>query len=287
MRQILSSTCPGEVHLDIHMCRPLLWPRRRTGLPALFHLLNAVHSLSHTQDRRIWRSAAARAGPPGNSRRPSNPAWHLRQGRLYGARFMALSRPSWQVLHRRRTTGAEGPVGPFPARVATPSDAKPPRHGRISDSAAGGTRGSRHGHSLRMTSGRTTQSGAAASRFAGEQSREFPQDHLGANSKGGIESRRKPRRPHCCAARPRSGIENHRWRAAVAVRLDGTRRGGSGFDIDLLAAFDEARPLSLPDVIRIEGQLADLLRQPVDLIEEGTIKPHVRQNVDCELVRAL
>src|SRR5271166_1419972 len=51
-------------------------------------------------------------------------------------------------------------------------------------------------------------------------------------------------------------------------------------DIDLLAAFDEARPLSLLDVIRIENQLADLLGQPVDLIEEGTLKPRVRRNVD-------
>jgi uncharacterized protein len=57
-------------------------------------------------------------------------------------------------------------------------------------------------------------------------------------------------------------------------------------DIDLLATFDKARPLSLLDVIRIENQLTDLLGQPVDLVEEGTLKPHVRQNVDRELVRA-
>ena len=57
-------------------------------------------------------------------------------------------------------------------------------------------------------------------------------------------------------------------------------------DIDLLAAFDEARPRSLLDVIRIENQIADLLGQPVDLIEEGTLRPRVRQNVDREAVRA-
>ncbi|SRR6266700_5854816 len=57
-------------------------------------------------------------------------------------------------------------------------------------------------------------------------------------------------------------------------------------DIDLLAAFDEAMPLSLLDVIRIENQLADLLGQPVDLIEEGTLRPHVRRTVDREAVRA-
>jgi len=57
-------------------------------------------------------------------------------------------------------------------------------------------------------------------------------------------------------------------------------------DIDLLAAFDATRPLSLLDVIRIENQLAELLGQPVDLMEEGTLKPRVRQNVDREAVRA-
>jgi hypothetical protein len=57
-------------------------------------------------------------------------------------------------------------------------------------------------------------------------------------------------------------------------------------DIDLVAAFDGARPLSLLDVLRIENQLADLLGQRVDLIEEGTLKPRVRRTVDREAVRA-
>jgi predicted nucleotidyltransferase len=81
-------------------------------------------------------------------------------------------------------------------------------------------------------------------------------------------------------------------KAAGLVRLSlfgSTARDAAGpeSDIDLLAAFDEVRPLSLLDVIRIENQLADLLGQPVDLIEEGTLKPRVRQNVDREAVRAL
>jgi hypothetical protein len=36
-------------------------------------------------------------------------------------------------------------------------------------------------------------------------------------------------------------------------------------------------PLSLLDVIRIENQISDLLGHAVDLIEEGTLKPRVRQ----------
>jgi predicted nucleotidyltransferase len=57
-------------------------------------------------------------------------------------------------------------------------------------------------------------------------------------------------------------------------------------DIDLLAAFDDARQLSLLDVIGIENRLADLLGRPVDLIEEGTLRPRVRESVSREVVRA-
>lgn len=57
-------------------------------------------------------------------------------------------------------------------------------------------------------------------------------------------------------------------------------------DIDLLAAFDNAQSLSLLDMIGIENRLADLLGQPVDLIEEGTLKPRARENASREAVRA-
>jgi predicted nucleotidyltransferase len=80
-------------------------------------------------------------------------------------------------------------------------------------------------------------------------------------------------------------------RAAGVTRLSlfgSTARGEArpDSDIDLLARFDDALPLSLLDVIRIEDQLSDLLGQPVDLIEEGTLKAGVRQSVDREAVRA-
>lgn len=55
-------------------------------------------------------------------------------------------------------------------------------------------------------------------------------------------------------------------------------------DVDLLAAFDDTRALSLLDVIRIENLIADILGQPVDLVEEGTLKPEVRQRVDREVI---
>jgi predicted nucleotidyltransferase len=61
---------------------------------------------------------------------------------------------------------------------------------------------------------------------------------------------------------------------------------GPESDIDLVAAFDESRKLSLLDVIHVENQIADLLGEPVDLLVEGTLKPHVRVNVEREAVRA-
>jgi len=80
-------------------------------------------------------------------------------------------------------------------------------------------------------------------------------------------------------------------RAAGVVRLwlfGSTVRGDCGpdSDIDLLAAFDETRRISLMDVAGIEIQLSEMLRQPVDLTEEGTLKPRVKKSVDAEAVRA-
>jgi uncharacterized protein len=80
-------------------------------------------------------------------------------------------------------------------------------------------------------------------------------------------------------------------KAAGVVRLflfgstaRGDRRPDS--DIDLLAAFDETRRISLLDVAGIELQLSDLLGQPVDLVEEGTLKPRIRRSVEAEALRA-
>jgi predicted nucleotidyltransferase len=80
-------------------------------------------------------------------------------------------------------------------------------------------------------------------------------------------------------------------RAAGVIRLSlfgSTARdeARADSDIDLLAAFDGTRKLSLLDVIGIENKLADLLGHPVDLIEEGTIRPRARQSASREAVRA-
>jgi predicted nucleotidyltransferase len=80
-------------------------------------------------------------------------------------------------------------------------------------------------------------------------------------------------------------------RAAGVVRLFvfGSAVRGDGqpdSDIDLLASFDESRRLSLLDLVGIELRLAGLLGQPVDLVEEGMLKPRVERSVEAEAVRA-
>jgi predicted nucleotidyltransferase len=78
---------------------------------------------------------------------------------------------------------------------------------------------------------------------------------------------------------------------AGVVRLSlfgSAARGDAGpdSDVDLLAAFDESRRLSLLDLVGIELRLADLLGVRVDLSEEGALKPRVQQTVKAEAVRA-
>ena len=56
--------------------------------------------------------------------------------------------------------------------------------------------------------------------------------------------------------------------------------------MDLLDAFDAARPLSLRNPIGTENRLADLLGRSVDLIGEGTLKPRFLLTASRDAVRA-
>jgi predicted nucleotidyltransferase len=78
-------------------------------------------------------------------------------------------------------------------------------------------------------------------------------------------------------------------RAAGIVRLSlfgstARNEARAESDIDLLAAFDDTHQISLLDVIGIENRIADELGQSVDLIEEGTLRPHARRNVRRDLL---
>ena len=57
-------------------------------------------------------------------------------------------------------------------------------------------------------------------------------------------------------------------------------------DVDLLAAFDETRHLSLLDLLSIERRIAGWVGRRVDLMEEGQLKQRVAAAVEAELVRA-
>ena len=76
----------------------------------------------------------------------------------------------------------------------------------------------------------------------------------------------------------------------VEIRTDGT--SGAPFTTTYYPSAANAGASSVvqvgagQDVAGIEIQLSELLGQPVDLIEEGTLKPRVRRTVEAEAVRA-
>ncbi len=80
-------------------------------------------------------------------------------------------------------------------------------------------------------------------------------------------------------------------RAAGIVRLAlfgsaARRQASPASDIDLLAAFDEAKRISLLDVVHLENRLSDLLGQKVDLVEEDMLRQRIRESVARDLIRA-
>lgn len=80
-------------------------------------------------------------------------------------------------------------------------------------------------------------------------------------------------------------------REAGIVRLSlfgSMARGDQGLasDVDLLAAFDTTRRISILDIAGMELELGELLGCRVDLVEEGTLKPRVRESAAVEALRA-
>ncbi|MBZ5608542.1 MAG: nucleotidyltransferase family protein [Acidobacteriia bacterium] len=61
---------------------------------------------------------------------------------------------------------------------------------------------------------------------------------------------------------------------------------GPASDVDLLAAFDASRRISLVDIVGMEIDLSEMLGCKVDLVEEGTLKPRVQKSVEAEALRA-
>ena len=67
-----------------------------------------------------------------------------------------------------------------------------------------------------------------------------------------------------------------------------TARGNAAAnsDVDLLAAFDVNRRISLLDIAGMELDLSEMLGCKVDLIEEESLKPRIQKSVESEAVRA-
>ena len=86
-------------------------------------------------------------------------------------------------------------------------------------------------------------------------------------------------------------VHESELRAAGILRLSlfgSTARGDDrpDSDIDLLAAFDDTRRISLLAVVGIEAQISRMLGRTVELVEEGTLKPRVQKNIKVEAVCA-
>ena len=63
-------------------------------------------------------------------------------------------------------------------------------------------------------------------------------------------------------------------------------RGEEGNDVDLVAEFDEAKSMSLIDLVGLENRLSDLLGCKVDLARSANLKARVRESVRREAVLA-
>jgi uncharacterized protein len=73
----------------------------------------------------------------------------------------------------------------------------------------------------------------------------------------------------------------------IGIRVFGSVARGDATeasDVDVLAQFDDAKPISLIGLVHIENQLSDLLGRKVDLVQERSLKLRIRTNVEREAV---
>ncbi len=60
--------------------------------------------------------------------------------------------------------------------------------------------------------------------------------------------------------------------------------GGPSSDVDLMAEFDEARRLTLLDLVRLENRLTEIVGARVDLVNRRTLEECVKGNAEREAV---
>jgi len=80
-------------------------------------------------------------------------------------------------------------------------------------------------------------------------------------------------------------VQRLKKEGAVKVSVFGSYARGtenSSSDIDLLVKFEKAR--SLMELSRIERELGEETETKVDLLTEAAISPHLKKNIENELV---
>ncbi len=80
-----------------------------------------------------------------------------------------------------------------------------------------------------------------------------------------------------------------RAHGVVRLSLFGSTARGDGrpdSDIDLMAKYDDTKRISLLDIVGIQLDLESVLGRPVDLVEEGRLKPRVQRSVERDVVNA-
>jgi predicted nucleotidyltransferase len=75
------------------------------------------------------------------------------------------------------------------------------------------------------------------------------------------------------------GVE-HLWIFGSVARGEATRDS----DVDLVVAFAPEANVSLTGFASLRSELSDILKQPVDLAEWRTLRPHLRESAERESV---
>lgn len=67
-----------------------------------------------------------------------------------------------------------------------------------------------------------------------------------------------------------------------------TARGeqSAGSDIDIIIAFEPSSRINIYDFVGIQENIAELFDESVDVVDQRGLKPHMRENVERDLVYA-
>ena len=99
-----------------------------------------------------------------------------------------------------------------------------------------------------------------------------------------------PLRRGIVTARLRAVEARLRARGVTGLWLFGSvarDEGRADSDIDLMAEFDPAAPVSIVTLASLRSELSELLGTPLDLVERDALRSEARAGVELEAVRVL